>query len=51
MKATELAKIKREAAKWNALKKAVYKFYDEENPIEGDLCDIGLITAQHLGYL
>lgn len=33
------------------IEKGVGEFYDDENPKNGDLCDIGEVVATKLGYL
>jgi hypothetical protein len=37
--------------KYNKIEEAVGKFYDEDNPQQGDLSDIGEVVATILGYL
>lgn len=46
----QVAELKTKADKWDALRKDVGKFY-EGDAVNGDLMDIGEMTAIRLGFL
>lgn len=52
----QIQQWKRKAEKWDELDEKIGRFYDgeednEEEGIEGDLCDIGEVAAMAFGYL